>query len=487
MKRSGGKSARRTESPRPFRARATLGRLWRMLWLLLALGPLVALVGAVAVYSVDAPYGDEFWMTPMVQKYYEGTLTWHDLWVPHNEHRIVLPRVIFLLNAALTDWDVRWEMGLSILLAVGLWALLVYRSERTAAALGRVSPAWVPFFLALLVFSLSQQENWFWGFQVQIPLAVLTGVGAVFLLGQPGFSWGRWAGAVALGLASTYSFGVGMVVWPVGAVALALVGREEHRAWRSGLPTWLLVAAANAAWYLHDYPAVSAPAPTAETSPGDYLAFVGVYLGAPLWFYDVRNALLLGWGGLLLCAGLLWWLRGRQRVAGRVLVPWAMVGMYAVAAALVTALGRASLGVDKALAPRYITVSQVLWAVAIVLLGLVAAAPAGAGRPYRREARWIGCAAVLLMIGNLVANASWYGLPLAELHMAGVVQEMQAMERGDMAHAKRFFLGPEENTTRAWREFLVRRHLSLFRPEAEDYGPPEAPGGVEGRGAASLP
>ena len=47
-------------------------------------------------------------------KAFRGGLTLADLFEPHNEHRIFFPRLLFILLARLTGWNVRAEMGLIV-------------------------------------------------------------------------------------------------------------------------------------------------------------------------------------------------------------------------------------------------------------------------------------------------------------------------------------------------------------------------------------
>ena len=149
----------------------------RLLWLLLAVVPPAVLVLCVAFFSVNVPVWDDWAMVPLLQKAYAGTLSAGDLWEPYTQHRMVVSRLVTLAGARLTGWDVRYEMALAVVCALGLWLLLLRQAQRSSAALGRSLPPWLPALAALLIFGLSAQEAWLTGFQFYNPLLALTGAG----------------------------------------------------------------------------------------------------------------------------------------------------------------------------------------------------------------------------------------------------------------------------------------------------------------------
>src|SRR5262245_35820129 len=62
----------------------------------LAAFPFLILIWAVARYSIDVPFLDQWDLVPLIDKMYQGQLTFHDLWMQFNEHRILFPKIIML-------------------------------------------------------------------------------------------------------------------------------------------------------------------------------------------------------------------------------------------------------------------------------------------------------------------------------------------------------------------------------------------------------
>src|SRR5208282_4675420 len=77
---------------------------------MLALLPLAFLIWMVSRYAVSVPFGDQWELVPLLEKTYHETLTFHDLWAQHNEHRILFPKIIMLGLAHLTGWNIYYEL-----------------------------------------------------------------------------------------------------------------------------------------------------------------------------------------------------------------------------------------------------------------------------------------------------------------------------------------------------------------------------------------
>ena len=208
---------------------------------LLAVVPFAYLVWVVSRYAVAVPYWDQWDLVPLLDKMYRGELAFSDLWAQHNEHRPLIPQVIMLGLARLTGWNIRYELGVNVGLACGVFAILAWQIRATGRTLGVAGLRWAIPASSLIVFSISQYQNWLWGWQIQMFLNMLAAVGGMVLLAQPAFAWRRFAAAALLGIMATYSFANGVLFWPIGLGILLVVtrGRSERKA---SLAAWLLVS-----------------------------------------------------------------------------------------------------------------------------------------------------------------------------------------------------------------------------------------------------
>ncbi|MCU0904800.1 MAG: hypothetical protein MUE83_13130, partial [Tabrizicola sp.] len=103
---------------------------------------------------------------------------WHALWDTHNEHRIVLSKLLFLIDFNILDGTTRFLLIVNLALA-GLIALVMVAFLREVPN-GRAF-VWLPAFLVAVSFSELQKENLYWSFQSQFYLAYLLPLAALYL------------------------------------------------------------------------------------------------------------------------------------------------------------------------------------------------------------------------------------------------------------------------------------------------------------------
>jgi len=315
-------------------------------------------------YGVNVPYGDEWSILSLFEKCEAGQLTFAGLFAEHNGHRILIPRLIFLGLIELTHGNTKAEMFFSLFLcgltSVGLYLLL----RRTVpGSTTKHLALWA--FLNLFLFSPIQAENWLWGFQLQIFLANLCLVGAIVCVTSGANLFVRLAGALAFGVAGTFSFGNGLLIWPV--ILFLLVCRREKIAF---LAAWIGVAGLLVLAYLPGYQGHDAVRPVITWF--DYPLYFFGFLGAPLARIPNSQPLTLPViiGSLLvvLFLGIAVQL-ARRRAVLRNAAPWLALGVYAMGSAFMAMIARSHLGPEHALDSRYTTVAVVLL---VSLIGLVA-------------------------------------------------------------------------------------------------------------------
>src|SRR5215475_7827794 len=148
----------------------------------------LAVLGAVLVpagflgerifaYGVNVPFWDQWVIADLVVKAFEGTLSLGDLTFQQNESRLVFPRLLFIGLAYLTGYDVRYEMWGSFCLGC-LVAYNIYRLGRLTLGDNLRQEIFLLFLASLMIFSLMQWENWFWGIQLSffVPIVSVTSI-----------------------------------------------------------------------------------------------------------------------------------------------------------------------------------------------------------------------------------------------------------------------------------------------------------------------
>jgi hypothetical protein len=334
--------------------------LFRLSVLTAVLLPAGLLAGTILVYGVNVPYWDQWEVAGVVVKAFDGTLSLRDLTFQQNESRLVFPRLLFIGLAYLTGYDVRYEMWGSFSL-VCLVAYNVYRLGRLTLGGNRRQEVFLLFLASLVIFSLVQWENWFWGIQLSvfIPIACVT---SILSLSYSSLSVGtKFAASAMLATLSTFSFAHGMMCWIIVLPVLVLQTREELKTKPWLIGCWLLGFAVNVGLYFFNY--IKPPSHPSFTEAwtkllaalGYFLALLGAPLGWGIKLNSLYQAIAVGFGMaalfVLLCT-YVWRHRNESLVLYRT-SGWLTLGSYTLVSASVTTLGRLGLGMDTALSSRY--------------------------------------------------------------------------------------------------------------------------------------
>lgn len=295
---------------------------------------------------------------------------WSAWWAQHNEHRIVLARLLFWADLTWFRGEGWFLLFMNFLFLCAIGATF-WKFWREAAG---TSHAFVGYFLIAWLFSWVQHENITWEFQSQFFLAQLLPLWGVYLLHRARFGGARsaayFAGACVVGVLAVGSMANGVLALPLMAI-YALLTRQG---WRRCI--LLGVLALFCLWlYLHDY---RAPADhgslflTIQANPFNALRFILLYLGGPFYFA-------FGGGGL---GKVVAYLAGAALVAGSALAARHYMGrdrhstlslamlffiLYIGGTALVTAGGRLFFGLDSALSSRYMTPALMAWAALLIV------------------------------------------------------------------------------------------------------------------------
>jgi hypothetical protein len=200
----------------------------------------------LGLFGADSPYSDQWgelagWLRP----FQDGTLDWTSLFAPHNEHRIVLERVLatglFLLNDR--QWDNLVQAALDVFLFAGL-ATLLFRSM-----LNRFGPAsWpVPALLLVACCLPCGFENLLVGFQFGFYVLIALAVYGIWLCASrpTGIAHTLLAGVIAY--VSLFALASGLFTAAAMAIAVALRLRAKRGSWLAALPLFAILASATVA------------------------------------------------------------------------------------------------------------------------------------------------------------------------------------------------------------------------------------------------
>jgi hypothetical protein len=350
-----------------FRERVLTAALWFFLPAMLVL----AVVGGVRGHSL-VPHWD-MWHGYLDFYYRVRDGEWAAWWALHNEHRIVLARLLFWI-------DLSWFRGTVWFLIAMNYALVLATCLTFRMFMRERAPQWVgskpATLVALLVygalFSWVQKDNLTWGFQSQFFLAQLVPLLALYHL-QRATQTDPVAGrhfvlACLLGVASIATMANGLLALPIMCAYALLLRMGRVRL------AILLALCAVCVWlYLRDYrQVVPRAAPSASLQhPAQLLQYVLLYLGSPfhhlLKLRPSGGAQVFGLLLIALTAAKAFQVLQRPGQHALEVALLAFIG-YIIGTAVATGTGRLMLeGLQEATTSRYTTPAWMAWTALLVL------------------------------------------------------------------------------------------------------------------------
>jgi hypothetical protein len=203
------------------------------------LGLSLLLTYFVLTYSVDIPFLDDWEMIPGLTGVQPVTLDW--LWAQHNEHRIFIPRIIYLAIVKLGSYDFRAGAVFDLLLLSATAAALI-AAARTIRGRVLYSDAFFP----LVLLHWGQTENLIWGFTMPLVLGSVLAACLLCVLMKPGHLSFRAALPLALcTIALPLISGSALALVPAFAACTVLTGWELRKAQPALRRAWISIIAAG--------------------------------------------------------------------------------------------------------------------------------------------------------------------------------------------------------------------------------------------------
>ncbi len=377
----------------------------RWLFLLCAVYLALLLLGMVTHYS-PVPFwdgwGGRYSVLPQLER--NG---WNAIIAQHNEHRIVISRLLFLI-----DQQVFGDRGIFLYFLNAAFALfgaallVVFLRDSLGGLRGSYAMSGAVLIVALAV-SWTQRENLAWAFQSQFFLAQSLPLLGFYGLHRASMGHRRWFwAAAAAGVASVGTMANGLIALPLMAVIAVFL---RLRWWQ--IAALGVLAVVTSVLYLRGYQTPGhhgSPLESWLTTPLTNLHFVARYLGAPLraafappkWMCDIA--------GFIVMAGALYAFVTALRSRKTPSTEWALIGFLAFigATAAITAGGRSNFGVHVALAQRYVTPALMAW----MALGIIFAARyAGWGRSHLKLVHGLLIAVLIVFLPVQIGGVDWGG------------------------------------------------------------------------------
>ena len=375
---------------------------------LLLVMPCLSLAYYVSIFGVSTVFGDS-WddLVPVIKKWMSGTLSFSDLFVQHNEHRILFPRIAMLAIQALTKYNDVAEMYFNWAL-LSLTALLIfyaYLKKSRRDSYPKLLLTFLP--ISLLICNFRQYESVLWGDGILVNSMIFGVVAAFALLEVNEKIDFLFVLSLAGAIVGSFSLLSGLIVWPAGFLQI-LMSKKRPNIRKASL--WAFVGAISFITYFYEF------VPLRYSYPLDYVLvhpieggeYFLALIGAPLSAFDVRFAVANG-----LVMTLIAMLVAVQAYKGKLLGQNGLsisLIVFAVLSSLTTTVGRSGFGVQQALTSRYTPIT-VLGIIGLYLLATSVSNSLPDGPGWRGH-KSFGAHALLAVIflGLIVSNsAGWEG------------------------------------------------------------------------------
>lgn len=335
--------------------------------------PPLFLVCFAIKYTVNLPFADEWYFVPLFEKMFNNTLTFGDLWAQHNEHRFLLTKLVTLANVQLTDWDLRYEIFLNLVIGAAIFMSIFAVLKKVSNDFWLFPIYWIFPTLSFLIFSLAQWENWLWGIRMNIlfsALFVLAGFNELAsTLNRKTIFF-----AVLIGLLATYSNSGGLLYWPVALLMIYINPHVLKNLKRKIITFWILITTVVILTYFYNwsppYYGFSPVGSFAQTL-SKFIQITLALLGSALESYSSKTATIFGLFGITIHAYLTTKLIKKGKLRSPLFLTLLALCLYAICNILITSFSRLKFSLtQEQLTTRYGLTSILFW-VSVTILTFV--------------------------------------------------------------------------------------------------------------------
>ncbi len=366
-------------------------------------GSMVAFLAMLRIGVSNAYSGVPFWdewngSLDFISRF--GPENISSIFVQHNEHRIVVFRLIALFNYHVLNNQIWFLVALNLAILVGIVHILFRYLSLVLEQKWNVTPQSKISFISILVIiesSWMQEQNINWGFQSQFLLGVYLPLVAFFLLQRFWLSGNKrtFYFAILFGILSAGTFASGIVVLPLMFLGALLCKRDSRELLKLSFVSLFL-----ALLYFQGYSTPgqhSNPLASLFFNTFEVLKYAAVYLTSPvIKSFGERNSafILLVLGGLIYAATTFFYrsFTRRNLISGEGVLVLPMLFLTSFIG--LTSVGRANFGAREALASRYTSVTLVFY----VLITFIFISKRLSSRKLETSHLWLTLAFVISLL-----------------------------------------------------------------------------------------
>lgn len=317
-------------------------------------------------YYFPFPLGDHLDLMVYLQLYYEQELTFARLIQPHNgDHWHFVSIALLLAIAIATHWDIWYAVMISLFFPL-ISCFFLYQLIKQCLVrqqLERYALLFLPI-IVYFIYSPDQTRVWLWGWQLHNHLVLIGLSGMLYFLYRPDARIRHVVYAGLLSCIATYSFALGLVLWPLGIIVLLSHPYRAASKKKVFLLIWLVFSMLIAVHF------VSSEFRVDEIS-GDKLIwwklilFPFLFIGAALTIAEGDGIIMLIFGSVgifLVCRYI------NNKSAILAWIPMAALMLFSLGSAVMVGLARHYYDTLQPFLPRYISFSNMFWLSAVVMV-----------------------------------------------------------------------------------------------------------------------
>jgi len=175
--------------------------------------PFLILVILISVFGVNVIVGDEWAIVPYLDKLFNGSLSFRDMFEFHNSHRIFFPRVLMLSNSLFLGYNSKYQMFIGFIFILLSFLIISKELLKLLKENFVFSHLIIPSFA---LFTMRQWENILYGWQFQIPMTVFFVLFSFYCLSNINKNNIYFRVALISSIVTSFSFGNGILVWFIG-------------------------------------------------------------------------------------------------------------------------------------------------------------------------------------------------------------------------------------------------------------------------------
>ncbi len=326
------------------------------------IAPIALLIWFVLNYSINVPIGDHYDLIDLFEKIKQGIADFKDFFLQHNEHRIFFPKIIFSILAFTSNWNVKFETYLSVLITIVSFYLIYKIADHSQVHKQKKIFHLFNILTCFLIFSLSQAENWLWGFQLAWFLVNICVILAVFFLTVPKNLSPkiRLFMSASCCLIASFSMAHGLLSWlAIIPSVLSVNGNAKKKKLRIVLWGMMFILCCFVYSIGFHKSSNSVGILFVFKQPLTTISFFLKLLGTPI-ITNYASPLI----GLIILSSFIffniYFITNYRSEFSRHAAPWISIGWFTIIFSLITTVGRVGFGIDYAASSKYTTVTILL-------------------------------------------------------------------------------------------------------------------------------